>query len=58
MKFIFPTLIAAVALTAGCENTAPAAPPPPTEVMVAPVARRVAQGEKRGSVIFISVTGP
>ena len=40
MKFIFPTLIAAVALTAGCEKPAPAAPPPPTEVMVAPVTQK------------------
>ena len=40
MKFIFPTLIAAVAMTAGCEKPAPAAAPPPTEVMVAPVTRK------------------
>ena len=40
MKFIFPTLIAAVAVTAGCEKPAPAAPPPPTEVMVAPVTQK------------------
>ena len=40
MKFIFPTLIAAVAVTAGCEKPAPPAPPPPTEVMVAPVIQK------------------
>ena len=39
MKSIIPTLIAAAAM-AGCEKPAPAAAPPPTEVMVAPVTQK------------------
>lgn len=40
MKFIIPTLIAAVTMAAGCEKPAPPAAPPPTEVVVASVTRK------------------